>query len=53
MRREFRVIRNNGNTTDWVDMKDWDIERICIFAGIMYAVSTDDWQIEYRTIVEE
>ena len=52
MRREFRVVRNNGNKTDWIDLEDWDIYRLEIFAGIMCSYA-NDWQIEYRTIVEE
>lgn len=52
MKREFRVIRNNGKTTNWIDLDGWDIHRLNIFAEIMCSYA-NDWQIEYRVVEGE
>ena len=51
MKKQFRIIRSNGLSTDWTDMEGWTIGRISTFAEII-DIFTDDWQIEYRVVEE-
>ena len=51
MKKQFRIIRSNGLSTDWTDMKGWTIERISTFVKIMN-IFVNDWQIEYRVVEE-
>ena len=51
MKRQFRIIRSNGLSTDWTDMEGWSIKRISKFAKIM-SIFANDWQIEYRVVKE-
>ncbi len=51
MKKQFRIIRSNGLSTDWTDMEGWTIERISTFAKIMN-IFVNDWQIEYRVVEE-
>ena len=52
IRRQFRIIRSNGNKSDWYELSEWSLNNITFITNII-SKECDDWQIEYRDVEEE
>jgi len=52
MKKQFRIIRESGYLGVWTDMENWSIEDMQKLEDYLNR-NFDDWQLDFRTYVEE